>query len=291
LSDNTRPGLGIALILAAGLMLASQDALAKTLAATYPLLLLVCMRYLVQSLLMMLLFAPRMGLNLVRTRRPLLQLARGMSLVGITLFFYAGLRYIPLGEATAVIFLAPLVVVVISVLWLKEPVSRGVWLAVGGGLVGVLLVVRPGGALFTPASLLPLAAAFCFGFYQLLTRRLSETDAPATSNFLSALVGTVGTAVLLPWIWQMPAPTDLLLMGALGCLAMVGHMLLTHAYRFASAASLAPFTYGQILIATLIGMLVFGHVPDALALLGMAVIMLSGAALVWSQRPAAQNRK
>lgn len=282
--EHSRPGLGIALILAAGLLLSSQDALAKTLTASYPLLLVVCLRYLAQNLLMLVVFAPRMGLDLVRTRRPLLQLARGLSLVGVTLLFYAGLRHIPLGEATAVIFLAPLVVVVLSVLWLKETVSRGVWLAVGGGLLGVLLIVRPGGALFTPASLLPLGAAFCFGLYQLLTRRLSATDAPATSNFLTALVGTLGAGLLLPWTWQMPAPMDVLLMAALGGLAMTGHMLLTHAYRFASAASLAPFTYGQILIATLIGALVFDHLPDAWAVLGMAVIILSGAALAWSQR-------
>lgn len=282
--QHSRPGLGIALILAAGLLLSSQDALAKTLTASYPLLLVVCLRYLAQNLLMLVVFAPRMGLDLVRTRRPLLQLARGLSLVGVTLLFYSGLRYIPLGEATAVIFLAPLVVVMLSVLWLKEAVSRGVWLAVGGGLLGVLLIVRPGGALFTPASLLPLAAAFCFGLYQLLTRRLSATDAPATSNFLTALVGSLGTGLLLPWTWQTPAPMDVLLMAALGGLAMTGHMLLTHAYRFASAASLAPFTYGQILIAALIGVVVFGHLPDAWAVLGMAVIILSGAALAWSQR-------
>lgn len=284
MSDHSRPGLGILLILSAGLLLSSQDALAKVLATAYPVLLVACLRYLAQCLLMLGLFAPRMGLGLVRTRRPLLQLARGASLVAVTLLFYSGLRYIPLGEATAVIFLAPLVVVVLSVFWLKEHVSLGVWLAVGAGLLGVLLIVRPGGALFTPASLLPLAAAFCFGFYQLITLRLSGTDHPATSNFLSALFGTLVTALLLPWVWQMPKPVDMLLMAALGGIAMTGHMLLTHAYRFASPASLAPFTYGQILIATLLGVLFFEHLPDGWAVLGMAVIILSGAVLVWSQQ-------
>lgn len=283
-SDHSRPGLGIVLILCAGLLLSTQDALAKTLATTYPVLLVACLRYLAQCLLMLGLFAPRLGLGLARTRRPLLQLLRGLCLVAVTLLFYSGLRYIPLGEATAVIFLAPLVVVLFSVLWLKEHVSRGVWLAVSGGLLGVLLVVRPGGALFTPASLLPLAAAFCFGFYQLITLRLSGTDHPATSNFLSALVGSLVTGALLPWNWQVPELMDVLLMAALGGIAMSGHMLLTHAYRFASPAALAPFTYGQILTATLIGAVFFQHVPDAWAVLGMAVIILSGAALVWSQQ-------
>ncbi|WP_068829687.1 DMT family transporter [Pseudomonas sp. BMS12] len=284
MSEQSRPGLGILLILCAGLLLSSQDALAKTLTASYPLLLVVWFRYLSQNLLMAALFAPRLGWRLLHTRRPLLQLARGLSLVAVTLLFYCGLRYIPLGEATAVIFLAPVVVLLLSVFWLKERVARSVWLAVGGGLLGVLLIVRPGGALFTPAILLPLAAACCFGLYQMLTRRLSNTDDPATSNFLTALVGTLVSSLLLPWTWQLPSLVDTLLMAALGTLAMSGHMLLTHAYRFASPAALAPFTYGQILTATLIGMLLFNHVPDAWAVCGMAVIILSGVALTWSQR-------
>lgn len=279
-----QPTLGILLILAAGLLLASQDALSKSLTAVYPLLLVVWLRYLSQSVLMLALFAPRMGLNLLRTQRPLLQLVRGLSLVAITLLFYSALRFIPLGEATAVIFLAPLVVIVLSATWLKEHISRGLWLSVGVGLLGVLLIVRPGGALFTPAILLPLGAAFCFGLYQLLTRRLSATDHPATSNFLSALVGTLSVSVLLPWFWQTPTLVDGLLMATLGATAMTGHMLLTHAYRFGSAASLAPFTYVQIVTATLLGMLFFDHTPDLWAILGMAVIILSGAALAWGQR-------
>lgn len=284
-----QPTLGILLILAAGLLLASQDALSKSLTAVYPLLLVVWLRYLSQSVLMLALFAPRMGLNLLRTQRPWLQLVRGLSLVAITLLFYSALRFIPLGEATAVIFLAPLVVIVLSATWLKEHISRGLWLSVGVGLLGVLLIVRPGGALFTPAILLPLGAAFCFGLYQLLTRRLSSTDHPATSNFLSALVGTLSVSVLLPWFWQAPTLVDGLLMATLGATAMTGHMLLTHAYRFGSAASLAPFTYVQIVTATVLGMLFFDHTPDLWAILGMAVIILSGFALAWSQHRATAN--
>ena len=284
-----QPTLGILLILAAGLLLASQDALSKSLTAVYPLLLVVWLRYLSQSVLMLAQFAPRMGLNLLRTQRPWLQLVRGLSLVAITLLFYSALRFIPLGEATAVIFLAPLVVIVLSATWLKEHISRGLWLSVGVGLLGVLLIVRPGGALFTPAILLPLGAAFCFGLYQLLTRRLSSTDHPATSNFLSALVGTLSVSVLLPWFWQTPTLVDGLLMATLGATAMTGHMLLTHAYRFGSAASLAPFTYVQIVTATVLGMLFFDHTPDLWAILGMAVIILSGFALAWSQHRATAN--
>jgi drug/metabolite transporter (DMT)-like permease len=281
-----RPGLGILLILAAGLLLASHDALSKSLTQLYPVLLVVWARYLAQTLLMAALFAPRLGWDLVRTRRPWLQLTRGLSLVAISLLFFSALRYIPLGEATAVIFLAPLVVILLSAFVLKEQIGAGIWLAVGCGLLGVLIIVRPGGALFTPAILLPFAAALCFGLYQLLTRRLSATDHPATSNFLTSLLGALLMSLALPWVWQLPEFSHGLLMAALGALAMTGHMLLTHAYRFASAASLAPFTYGQIVIATLLGMLFFAHTPDAGGIAGMAIIILSGLCLAWSQRRA-----
>lgn len=284
MSSSDRPGLGIALILFSGLVLASHDGISKSLTQFYPVLLVAWGRYVSQSVLMTALFAPRMGWSLVRTKRPWLQFARGLSLVAQSVLFFTALHYIPIGEATAVMFLAPLVVVVLSAFVLKERVSVGVWLSVGCGLLGVLVIVRPGGDLFTPAVLLPLIGALFFAIYQLLTRRLSTTDHPATSNFLTSVLGALLLSASLPWVWQMPSLRDALLMAALGALATTGHMLLTHAYRFASAASLAPFTYGQIICATLVGMLVFGHTPDVLAMLGMSIIISSGMLLVWSHR-------
>src|SRR5690606_22614056 len=130
---------------------------------------------------------PRMGRRVFRTKRPGLQLFRGLSQVGISILFISGLRYIPLAEATAVIFLTPLLVTIASAM-LGETVSRSQWLAVGCGLLGVMIIVRPGGALFTPAMLVPFGAAVCFTLYQLLTRRLAGTEHPVTSNFLSSLV-------------------------------------------------------------------------------------------------------
>lgn len=275
---------GILLILASGLLLSSHDALSKTLTQFYPVLMLVWVRYCVQTVLVAAMYGPRLGRQLLRTQRPLIQLARGASLVGISLLFFTALHYIPLGEATAVIFLAPLVVIVLSATLLKERISRGVWLSAGAGLLGVLMIVRPGGSLFTPAILLALGAALCFGVYQLLTRAVSYRDHPATSNFLSSAIGTVLLAPLLPWFWQVPSLQDALLMGGLGALATMGHMFLTHAYRFASAATLAPFTYGQIVIAAVLGLIFFRHTPDLGALLGMLVIIASGVALAWSSR-------
>lgn len=286
--NSNRLGLGLLLILGSCVLLASSDALSKYLIQSYPVLLVVWLRYALQSVLLLGLFAPKMGRRLITTQRPLLQLARAMSLVGTSGFMFTSLLYIPLGETTAVLFLAPLVVVAVSAFVLKEPVSLGLWLSVGLGLVGVLIIVRPGGDLFTAHILLPMCAALCLALYQLLTRRLSSTDHPLTSNFLTALFGTLLLSLSLPWVWQLPAAADLWLALGISALAVSGHLLLTNAYRFASASALAPFTYAQIICAVLLGVLFFGHVPDGGALLGMLVIIGSGLLVAWTKRrPAA----
>ena len=256
--------------------------MSKQLTQFYPVLVIIWARYLAQTVLMAGLFAPRMGRRVFRTKRPGLQLFRGLSQVGISILFISGLRYIPLAEATAVIFLTPLLVTIASAM-LGETVSRSQWLAVGCGLLGVMIIVRPGGALFTPAILLPFGAAVCFTLYQLLTRRLAGTEHPVTSNFLSSLVGTLVTSALVLLEWRTPTLADAALMAALGAMAMTGHLLLTNAFRFASAAMLAPFTYAQIIFAGVVGLILFSHAPDAGAMLGMAIIIASGFAVACVQ--------
>ncbi|WP_312703549.1 DMT family transporter [Stutzerimonas nitrititolerans] len=281
--DNRHQSLyGVLLILLSGILLASHDGLSKYLTQLYPLFLVVWARYLAQVVLMLGMFAPRMGRRVFHTLRPWPQLLRGLSLVSVSIMFISGLRYIPLAEATAVIFLTPLMVTVASAL-LGERVSHSQWLAVGVGLLGVMIIVRPGGALFTPAVLLPFGAAISFTVYQLLTRRLSGTDHPVTSNFLSSLVGFLVMSVLVTFNWRTPSVHDAVLMASLGLMAMSGHLVLTQAFRYASAASLAPFTYGQIVFAGIVGFIAFGHIPDVEAIAGMTVIIASGLCMAYMQ--------
>ncbi|AXK56062.1 DMT family transporter [Pseudomonas protegens] len=280
-----QPIKGIALICLAVLLFASHDTLSKYLSAFYPIVMVVWARYVVHTLLMLVVFVPRSGFSaVVRTKRPGLQLLRALCLIGTSLLFTTGLRYIPLAEATAVNFLAPLLVTALSVPFLGERVSRGQWLAVLAGFVGVLIVVRPGGVLFTPAILLPLGSALCFGFYQLLTRKLSGIDSPTTSNFLTGIFNSLIISALLPFFWSTPSFIHGLFMIGLGTCGMLGHMLLTQAFRHAAPAMLAPFSYGQILFAGLYGYLIFDHTPDRYGLIGIAVICLSGLAVAWTQR-------
>lgn len=282
MNNSHQPLLGVLLILVSCLVLASHDGLSKHLTLIYPVFLVIWARYMAQTVLMAALFAPRMGRRVFHTLRPGLQLCRGLSLVSVSMLFISGLSFIPLAEATAVIFLTPLLVTIASAL-LGEHVSRSQWLAVGCGLIGVMIIVRPGGALFTPAILLPFGAAVSFTLYQLVTRRLSATDHPVTSNFLTSVVGSLVMSVLVIFNWQTPTLHDALLMAALGAMAMSGHLLLTNAFRFASAATLAPFTYAQIIFAGVVGFFAFGHVPDLGAILGMTIIIASGLCMAWVQ--------
>ena len=280
-----QPVKGIFLICLAVLLFASHDTLSKYLSGFYPIVMVVWARYVVHTLLMLMVFVPRSGFSaVVRTKRPGLQFLRAMCLIGTSLFFTTGLRYIPLAEATAVNFLAPLLVTALSVPLLGEHVTRRQWLAVLGGFAGVLIVIRPGGALFTPTIVLPLCSALCFGFYQLLTRKLTGIDSPTTSNFLTGIINSLIMSALLPFFWSTPSWPHAVFMIGLGTCGMLGHMLLTQAFRHAAPAMLAPFSYGQILFAGMYGYLIFDHTPDSYAIVGIAVICLSGLAVAFGQR-------
>jgi drug/metabolite transporter (DMT)-like permease len=266
LSGVNQPFKGIMLIVVATFLFSSHDALSKFLSGFYPIIMVVWARYLVHTLLMAGIFLPQSGLSVLRTRRPLLQLLRALCLLGTSLFFTTGLQYIPLAEATAVNFLAPVLVTALSVPLLGEHVTRGQWIAV-----------------ITPAVLLPLCSALFFCFYQLLTRKLSSIDSPATSNFFAGLCNTLVMSALVPFFWQMPSLGHGFMMVALGACGMTAHLFLTQAFRYAAPALLAPFGYCQIVFAGLLGWLLFAHTPTLTTVIGIAVICCSGLAAAWQQ--------
>lgn len=284
LSGVNHPLKGIGLMVLATFLFSSHDALSKYLAGFYPIVMVVWVRYLVHTLLMAGIFLPKSGLRVLRSKKPGLQVVRALCLLGTSLFFTTALHYIPLAEATAVNFLAPILVTALSVPLLGERVTRGQWLAVICGFVGVTIIVHPGGELFTPAVLLPLGSALCFCFYQLLTRILAQHDTPTTSNFFAGLCNTLVMSALVPFFWQAPTLGHGILMLALGSCGMTAHLSLTQAFRFAAPALLAPIGYCQIVFAGLLGWLVFNHTPDLTTVVGIGVICLSGLAAAWQQR-------
>src|SRR5450830_1547978 len=275
LSGVNHPFKGILLIVVATFLFSSHDALSKYLAGFYPIVMVVWARYLVHTLLMAGIFLPQSGLRVLRSKRPGMQVVRALCLLGTSLFFTAALHYIPLAEATAVNFLAPILVTALWVPLLGEHVTRGQWVAV---------IIHPGGELFTPAVLLPLCSALFFCFYQLLTRILSQYDTPTTSNFFAGLCNTLVMSAMVPFFWQVPTLWHGVLMLALGTCGMTAHLMLTQAFRFAAPALLAPFGYCQIVFAGVLGWLVFAHTPDLTTVVGIGVICMSGLAAAWQQR-------
>jgi len=271
-APSPRQLLGIALICLAVLCFALLDSMSKLLAAHYAVTSVVWVRYGVHTLLMLVLFGPGTGLGLVRTARPWTQILRGLLLLACTVLMITGLRYIPLAEATSILYLSPLLVTLLSIPLLNERVSRRNWVVAGLGFIGVLIIVRPGGALLTPAIALPLAAAVCNSFYQIVTRRLGGTESPIAMNFITGLVGTTVMSFALLFTWVTPTLTHALLMLVMGAAGMGGHLLLTKAFQHATPAMLAPFSYGQIAWAVLLGYLIFDALPDLGSVIGMAII-------------------
>lgn len=284
--SEQRPLRGVVLLVNALFFFAALDAIAKHLTQTFSIPMLVWARYLVHCLLMAVFLGPSRGRRLLATARPGLLVVRALLLLACTSCGFAALSRMPLAETSAIAFTAPLIVAILAGPWLGERLSADRWLAVVAGFAGVLLIARPGGALDLVGTLFALLGAAFYAAYQILTRQLAATEDTLAMLFYTALVGAVAMSLALPWIWHGPLP-DLqqgLLIAALGILGGCGHFLLTRAFRHAPASMLSPFIYLQLVWATLLGALVFGHWPDLPALAGILVIVGSGLYLAFAAR-------
>ncbi|HEX7388432.1 MAG TPA: DMT family transporter [Castellaniella sp.] len=267
---------GPVLMCVASLFFAFLDTGTKYLAAGYPLMQIVWLRYVAQTLAIAIIFTPRMGTRLFDAHSFALQGFRGLCLCGGSVMVINGLARLPLAEATAVVFLAPVIVTMLSGLLLKEKARAMDWVAVACGFAGVLIIARPGGGLLTWAILFPIGAATTNAIYQIVTRLSRQSENAATSNFYTGLVGAI---VLMPWgiaEWAPIPAGDLILVCAIGTVAAIGHLTITYALLAAPAASLGAYSYSQIGWATLLGWGVFLAIPDAMSWLGMLVIALGG---------------
>jgi drug/metabolite transporter (DMT)-like permease len=233
-------------------------------------------RYTVHLAVMLVLLWPRMGLKLIETKRPGLQVLRGLLLVASTMFFYFALRHMPLAEAAAISFVGPVLTTLLAGWMLGEKATLRQWVAVVLGFSGVLVIIRPGGGLFTPAAVFPLVTALLFSVYQIVTRKLAGREHPHTTLFYTALVGGAVTSLALPWGLQAPTVLQVLFMIGIGVLGGYGHYLLIRAMNHASPTTLAPFIYSQLVWSTLLAYLVFRDFPDSGSLIGMAVIVAAG---------------
>jgi drug/metabolite transporter (DMT)-like permease len=258
---------------------------AKYLSRSYPVPMLVWWRYFVHAMAMVVLLAPRMGLSLVKTSQPGGQVVRAALLMGSTLFNFGALSFLPMAEVKALSFISPLLVTMLAVWLLSEHVSRARWIAVGIGFLGVLFIVRPGGAMLQWPALLSIGSASCYSLYQIMTRKFSATETPLVTFFYTAAVGCVLMSFIVPFFWHAPRLEHLPLLMLLGLAGGAGHFALIKAMELADASFLSPLGYTQLIWATLFGFLVFGDFPDALAFAGMAIIVASGFYVALGHRP------
>jgi len=274
------------LFVLAGLCLASLDATAKFLVRDHPVLLVVWARYAGQMAIVTPYAWHRAGRGFWRTRRLRAQLVRSLYLVIATGCFFTGLRYLPLAEASAITFMAPLFVVALSLPVLGERPTRPRIVASLAGFAGILMLVRPGAPALHPAAVLLVGAALANALYQLATRKLRDEN-PQTMLFYSALVGTLLVTAALPFALEASTITwrDGGLLVLSGLLAGLGHGLLIAAFGRAPAALLAPFTYLQIGWAVVYGIVLFGQHPDGWSAVGIGIVVGSGVLLaLWERR-------
>lgn len=271
------------MMIAAMLMLPGIDAIAKWLSGSVSSGQVTWSRFFFQIILM----SPL----LLKTRGPwltpalALHAARGSLIAFATLFFFSGLAYLPLADAIAIFFIEPLLVTLLSALFFKEAIHWRRISAISIGFVGALIIIRPTFSEVGFAALYPVGAAFCFSFYIVLTRKLVRHEDPIRLQFFAGIFGclvmsialTYGTAhgvAILTAAW--PTTDHWLLLGALGLIATVCHLLVVYAYRLASIGILAPFQYVEIIGATILGLVIFNEFPDTVTWVGVAIIVSSG---------------
>ena len=282
MSRSRRALAGIALAVAACACFAALDTTTKYVSLSVPLLMALWFRYAFQAVATTLVVLPLRGAAVLRTEHPRFQVLRGALLLTSSLLAFASLKYMPVGEFTAIVMMAPLAITLLAATVLKEHVSPLRWMLVAGGFAGTLVIIRPGGEAFHWASLLPVGLVVTNAWFQVLTSKMARTEDPVTMHLYTGWVGTLMASVALPFVWTA-LPSWWLWLGLcfMGAMGAIGHFFLILAYQRAAAATLTPYLYTQIAFAMLGGWLVFAHVPDGWSLLGMAAIAVCGAAGAW----------
>lgn len=275
--------LGIVFLVSGLWTLSLLDTAGKLLGISgYHVVMIAWMRYSINTVFMaatlMPLYKRRHGKSILRTTRPRLQVARALLLLLSTLLFFSLLKIVPLAEATAMNFCAPLIVLAVSPWLLGESTYLSRWIAVAIGFTGMLIVIRPGGDIPAHGVLLGLLSATVYAFVSIFNRKANQADDPMVTLFYGGLVGMVVSTLLVPFFWSPHTPdaTEWMILASTGVSSTIGHFLLNSAYRHTEASVLTPFAYSQIISATVLGWLVFNQFPDSVTILGIAIICASG---------------
>jgi drug/metabolite transporter (DMT)-like permease len=285
------PTRAVLLIVGSVLCFTLLDTIVKHLAPRYPIPLLVWARLTFQAVAMLISLWPSARRNLLRSPRVGVQVVRGLLIAASSFLFMSALKYLPLADATAINYSSPVLVILMAVPFLGERMTGPRSAFAIAGIAGMLMIVRPGADIFHGASLLAVANAFVYAIYQILTRKVADED-PRITVLYPGLVGAMVMTAVLPFaeISTQMLPMDIALICAAGLLGTLGHLLFILAFRHGPASALVPFTYMQLVWATLIGWLAFKDFPDNWTLTGMAVIAGSGLWIALYERRSALMR-
>lgn len=265
----------VLLMILAVIAFSTMDAIGKGLTQRMDALQVVWARYASQTFWTLLLLAPRIRTHLV-TRHPGLQLARSGLLFAATLGFFVSFSVMPLAATAAIFQVAPLFITLLGFLLLHETVGPRRWIGVGAGLVGALLIIRPGSEVFSPYALLALLGALANAGYAITTRVLGRDEGPWTNFAYATLLGTLVASLAVPFFWTTPDRSDAVTMALFGLLGGAGHILLIFGLRIAPASALAPYGYLSVVFAALWGYVFFAEVPDVWTFAGALVIVGAG---------------
>lgn len=282
-ADN--PGLGIALMIGATLIFACQDAITKMLAQDFAAPQILMVRYLLVLAYAVSYSARRRPLRrCLETKRPVLQLLRSVVIAAEIGIFVVAIRTLSMAEIHSLMATFPLMATALSVPLLGEQVGLRRWSAVAVGFLGVLVILRPGIGVFDWAAVLGLTCAALFALYNVLTRLVSRDDGGDTSLLYMALVRAVIFAIMGPFYWKPPGLVDWVLLVAIAFTSSASHLMLIKALENASASALQPFNYMLLVWATLVGFVVFGHLPDLWTVVGAAIVVASGLYTIYRER-------
>jgi drug/metabolite transporter (DMT)-like permease len=262
--------------LLAWVMLPIMDGFAKYLSADLPVLQITWARYFFTVVftfpVMLFLFRK----YLIWTDKPKLQFIRGLILLCANICFFYAISIISLPKALTLAFIAPLIVTAFSPIFLGEKVGFRRWSAVIIGFVGSLVVIRPGFVEINLASLAALGTGIMYGFYLIITRKLSTSDNPLLTLLLTGVVGAIIISTVMPFVWIKPTLNQWSMMAAIGVFACIGHLFLILSLKYADASKLAPFSYFEIITNMIIGYYFFNDFPDNWTFFGLFIIVLSG---------------
>jgi len=266
----------ILLLLGAMAILPLMDAIAKHLSHEMSLWQITWARFTFHVLWLLPAFLARHRLRDLMPARAGLQILRGLCLMASTFLFFGGVAYMPIADTLALSFVSPLTVTLLSPFLLGEKVGVRRLSAVGVGLLGALVIIRPGLGVFQPAALFGISTGLVYAFYVIITRRLAGTAPALVTLAYTALLGMIGTSLVVSFFWVPPSLEQWGLMVALGAIAALGHYLVILAYERGEASMLSPFSYAEMIGAVTVGYLIFGDFPDRWTWLGIAILIGSG---------------